>query len=96
MLECVLHDYVFVMNKIRIHSLNMRGGRDVWKRRSVFEYLKSLNANIIILQECHILDEDFKDWEEEWGGRKNIYKPFDSEECRAGNFIERKNGKCRT
>ena len=64
------------MNKIRIQSLNMRGGRDVWKRRSVFEYLKSLNANIIFLQECHILDEDFKNWEEEWGEGKIFINPL--------------------
>ena len=63
------------MNKIKIHSLNMRGGRDVSKRRSVFEYLKSLNGNIILLQECHIVDADFKDWEEEWGEGKIFINP---------------------
>ena len=64
------------MNKITIHSLNMRGGRDVWKRRSVFEYLKNLKANFILLQECHILEDDFKNWEEERGEGKIFINPF--------------------
>ncbi len=53
--------------KIKIHSLNMRGGRDKWKRRSVFEFLKKQRANFIFLQECHLVDDDVPEWQRDWG-----------------------------
>ena len=51
---------------MKIQSLNMRGGRDLWKRKSIFEYLKKQKSDFIMLQECHILDSDFNQWKNDW------------------------------
>ena len=54
-------------SKVKLQSLNMRGGREVWQRRSIFEFLKKQKAHFIFLQECHILDEDLLNWKNDWG-----------------------------
>ena len=56
--------------KCAIVSLNVRGIRDIAKRRNIFSYLKDQNANFYFLQETFsdINDEAF--WKHEWGGEK--------------------------
>ena len=63
-------------NKIKIQSLNIRGGRDPWKRRSIFEFLKRKKSDFVFLQECHLLEGDLDLWKKDWG-QGNIYiNPF--------------------
>ena len=45
----------------------MRGLRDVVKRKEIYTYIKSLNCNIICLQETHSTMEDEKLWSMQWG-----------------------------
>ena len=66
------------MRKLKIQSLNMRGGRDFWKRLSIFQNLRKHNADIIFLQECHILNEDQVLWEQNWGKGSIFINPLSS------------------
>ena len=47
--------------------LNVRGLRDVNKRRAIFSYLESQKATIFCLQETYSSPEDEKLWSAEWG-----------------------------
>lgn len=38
-------------------TVNVRGMRDTFKRRLVFDYIGSLNAYFSLLQEVHVRDE---------------------------------------
>ena len=67
-----------MVNKIKIQSLNIRGGRDIWKRRSIFEFLKKQKSDFIMLQECHILESDLNLWKQDWGSGDIYYNPFTS------------------
>ena len=49
-------------------SLNVRGIRDLTKRRSIFSFLKDLKANIYFLQETYSEPNDENIWKNEWGG----------------------------
>lgn len=50
-------------------SFNVNGLRDVNKRRSVFNFLKTTNANIVLLQETHSSIDDETIWSNEWGNK---------------------------
>ena len=52
-------------NKLKIQSLNIRRGRDLWKRRSIFEFLKKQKSDFIMLQECHVLKSKLKLWKQD-------------------------------
>ena len=64
------------MRKLKIQSLNMRGGRDFSKRLSILQNLRKHNADIIFLQECHILNEDQVLWEQNWGKESIFINPL--------------------
>lgn len=49
-------------------SFNTNGLRNENKRREVFNYLRTLNIDIILLQETHSSPEVEKVWISEWGG----------------------------
>ena len=49
-------------------SLNVRGIRDLTKRRSIFSFLKDLKANIYFLQETYSEPNNENIWKNEWGG----------------------------
>ena len=51
-----------------ILSLNVRGIRDLTKRRSILSFLKDLKANIYFLQETYSEPNDENIWKNEWGG----------------------------
>ena len=51
-----------------IISLNVRGIRDLTKRRSIFSFLKDLKASIYFHQETYSKPNDENIWKNEWGG----------------------------
>ena len=54
--------------KLKLLSLNVRGLRNVNKRRAIFSYLKAKKATNFCLQERYSSIEDEKVWPAEWGG----------------------------
>ena len=58
-------------NFLTIVSANVRGLREENKRKTLFKLLKSHNADVICLQETHMIAEDLLIWEKQWGN--NIY-----------------------
>ena len=65
-------------NKLKIQSLNIRGGRDFWKRKSIFEFLKKQKSDFIFLQECHILESEFNSWKQDWELGDIYFNPLSS------------------
>lgn len=59
------------MVDLRIITYNVNGiGRaSNYKRRKLFNYLHTLKADLICLQETHCTTEDEKVWKAEWGGK---------------------------
>ena len=58
-----------MVSDLCIVSFNVRGIRDVTKRRSVFRYFHVHFPNsIVIVQETHSAQNDEKYWRNEWGG----------------------------
>lgn len=56
--------------KIKLLTLNVNGIAEQHKRNLVFAYLKTLNFDIVYLQETHSASNgDSIKWTEEWGGR---------------------------
>lgn len=55
-------------SNISIFSLNVRGLRSKYKRKSLFRYLKSYKYDIICLQETYITESVSEEWKKEWGG----------------------------
>lgn len=55
--------------KVKLLSLNVRGLRNVNKRRAIFSYLKMQKATIFCLQETYSSPQDEQLWSAEWGGR---------------------------
>ena len=55
------------MTEFKISTLNIRGGRNQEKRLAIFEYLKSNQSDIYLLQECHALENETSIWKENWG-----------------------------
>jgi exonuclease III len=53
---------------LKIISLNCRGLANPERRRRIFLYLRSFNADIICLQETHTPPEDAAFWTQTWGG----------------------------
>jgi exonuclease III len=56
------------MDNLKIVSYNCRGLNDVSKRADVFKYLKSLNAHIYCLQDCHFTSSMEKQIYSLWDG----------------------------
>ena len=57
------------MASLKIGSFNVKGLRDVKKRRKIFQYLHQRNFDIICLQETHSHSDDVGLWSNEFGGR---------------------------
>ena len=53
--------------KLKLLSLDVRGLRNVNKRRTIFSYLKIQKATIFCLQETYSSPEDEKLWSAKWG-----------------------------
>lgn len=52
---------------LSIISFNVRGLRNLTKRKAIFLYLKQFNSDFYFLQECHSVKEDFNFWRSQWG-----------------------------
>ena len=63
------------MNDLKILSWNVRGCRNFDKRLSAFRILKQKNPSICMLQECHVLESELKEWESNWGVGKVFLNP---------------------
>ena len=51
---------------IDLGSANIRGLRQQFKKRDIFDYIKNLKADIICLQETHLIQKDFNMLSKEW------------------------------
>ena len=59
-------------NTLTAATLNINGLQNNQKRKATFNWLKSLNFDIIYLQETHChTRKDVKKWSHEWGPGKN-------------------------
>lgn len=58
-------DYTF--GSLSVLSLNVKGLRDLVKRKAIFLFCKRSNADLIFLQETHSEDADLKFWKAQWG-----------------------------
>ena len=56
------------MSGLYVLSLNVRGLREIKKRKAIFMYLKKKKADIIYLQETHSCNASEKQWKRDWGG----------------------------
>jgi exonuclease III len=56
-------------SNIKSISLNVRGINELKKRRSVFNYLRRKNADVIFLQETFSDVTNEREWSKEWGGK---------------------------
>ena len=56
------------LNKIKVLSANCRGLRDKTKRYDVLNYLKDTNADIICLQDTHLMESDEVEFKRYWQG----------------------------
>ena len=58
---------------LKLCTFNCRGLQDYVKRRKTFHYLRSINTDIIYLQETHAdPDDDEKLWKNQWGNRPGL------------------------
>ena len=53
---------------LRLSSLNVRGMRNQQERRKMFKHFKSMEYDVIMLQETHSTPNDVELWEKQWGG----------------------------
>lgn len=61
---------ITIVNTIKIATLNVNGISRHKKRTRIFNYLRSLKADIFCLQETHGANKNITDrWTEEWGGQ---------------------------
>lgn len=62
--KCTIID---TFDDLKIISLNVRGIRDIIKRKAILLFIRQKNADIIFLQETHFIEEDVKFWKAQWG-----------------------------
>lgn len=60
-------------DRVKYISLNVRGISNFRKRRSIFHWCRSQNANLIFLQETHSTVEQESQWKKEWGVNKMFF-----------------------
>ena len=54
-------------------SLNVRGLRDKFKRKKLFNWFKDIRTDIILLQETYSSIEIEEQWKLDWGGENVIF-----------------------
>ena len=52
---------------LKLSTFNCRGMQDPIKRRKNFHYMRSIDSDIIFLQETHSSVDDEKFWKNQWG-----------------------------
>ena len=73
------------MDDLRVLSFNVRGLRDFGKRSRIFSYIKKFKADVILIQEAHVLESDINSWKLSWGQGDMYINPFT--ERSAGQII---------
>ena len=69
-----------VGDSIKVLSANCQGLQNIKKRIDVLSYFKETNANIICLQDTHLIDDDIMVVKELWTKSKlGFYVPFNSQ-----------------
>ena len=53
-------------NSIKVLSANCQGLRNIEKRRDVLSYFKDKNANIVCLQDTHLIEDDMMAVKDLW------------------------------
>ncbi len=53
--------------ELSLISLNVKGIRDIVKRKAIFLFCKEMKADFIFLQESHSSSEDVPFWKNQWG-----------------------------
>ena len=56
------------MADLRIFSLNVRGLRNISKRKKLFRMFKEKKYDVICLQETYVTKDAVEQWKTEWGG----------------------------
>ena len=59
----------------KLLSLNVRGIRDFYKRKSIFTWISKQKADITFLQETYSTPEIVNDWKFQWRGDM-LFKPW--------------------
>lgn len=57
----------YLLNSLKINSLNVRGIRDNSKRKAVFIFCRQQESEVIFIQETHSVSNDVKFWKAQWG-----------------------------
>ena len=55
--------------EFKIVSFNVRGLNKASKRTAIFEYLRKIECDLVILQETYSSNETYYKWRQEWGGK---------------------------
>ncbi len=53
---------------VKVVTVNVRGMRRKWTRTAIFRELRNIKADICLLQECHITENDVQEWKKQWKG----------------------------
>ena len=70
LIRCLLFSTFYInMSSFRIASLNLNRARDVKKRNSLYEVLKTKQIAIAFTQETHSSKDIEVEWQREWGGQ---------------------------
>ena len=64
---------MIAQSKCSVNSLNVRGLKNVVKRRSIFCFLEDQNCDVFFLQEKYSEPNDENIWKSEWGGDMLFY-----------------------
>ena len=62
------------MSSIECISLNVRGLRNIHKRKRIFRRLREIKVDVICLQETYVTDDVIEQWKKEWGGELIYYE----------------------
>lgn len=57
----------YIITELSLISLNVKGIRDIVKRKAIFLFCKEMKADFIFLQESHSSVEDVLFWKNQWG-----------------------------
>lgn len=63
----------FLFKRFNVLSLNVRGIRDLTKRKALFLFCKRSEADLILLQETHSCDSDTRFWKAQWGNVVHLF-----------------------
>ena len=53
---------------VQLYIYNVRGLRDVNKRKKIFHFMQNKSTGVLLLQETHSTETDENNWKREWPG----------------------------